>query len=401
MQMSGGTTQHLAGRDVPARATHWLTRTLFVGICLASCGQPRSDGLNLADLPTALTQKICATGSPLGSVAKGAQQCTRELENGASKLLRQRIALVSRGRLQYDPVAAAACIAGVSAENWGRVFASLSAFTSARADGPAMPAECLRVFTGGLSSGQACDDDAECQEGRCWGCPTAVCTAPVNLGAACGRKAPCADGSLCFDGSCRADVALPAGATCLTPDNQNTAVNANDQWFNQIRCASPLRCIGSAIDRGVCVAGLPELSACQHDWDCSATDICHNGQCQPYPTQPYFLCGAQTCRAGEICDYLMGKCRAVALLGDSCTKGQFCVDSACSSDERICMAETPCAADCMPENCQPDGTCTVANLGTTCTSTCADDVYWPDLQCLGGTCHRGVNPACTFPPTVP
>ena len=167
---------------LPRMAAERLVWVLVVaGVACSSPAAPPTDALALADLPTALTQKICATGSPLGSVAKGAPECTREIENGASKLLRQRIALVRLGRLNYDSVAAAACVAGISAENWWRIFANLSAFTTARTGDRAMPAECTHVFGGGLTPGQVCDDDAECQQGRCWGCPTSLrATAPVD-----------------------------------------------------------------------------------------------------------------------------------------------------------------------------------------------------------------------------
>ena len=386
------------------RGVHDFSILLVILAGIVGCGGAPSLAeapgfIPIQELPTVLAARFCAAGGGSALAGMPLLDCVQVAMHG--KELRQRLGLVENGRLEYNGAAAATCLTGLTADNEWVILTMLGAFRTSRAGDPLVPADCQQVFRGSISMGGACDDDAECQSGRCWGCPTGICTTPGSLGATCGRQRPCEAGSLCFLGECVADVGLPKGATCTSPEDQLLLTQYNDLWFSHLSCVAPLRCIGTTSGIGECAIRLPDDASCANDWACQQGHSCVAAKCsKPAPHYADLVCGGTMCSLSETCDGVTGKCRVVAAPGSSCAGNELCAGSTCSVDSQTCVPSLACAPSCSLGDCH-GGVCSHVTLGSSCSITCPDDGLWPPLTCLDNSCRRGKNPACSFPAVVP
>ncbi len=184
-----------------------------------------------------------------------------------------RIRLVELGRLQYNPSAAAACLAEANcASNAGTMLFTLAWLGGMHVPRPGAtePAACLDVFTGGTSAvGAACDDDKECASGRCWGCP-GVCRATAMPGAPCGRDVPCADSEVCAKDTAGIQRCLPLAPIAL---GEACTAATCDTWNGTpcVACES-----GTWCDRvsGTCKQELPDGATCTEANACASGQTC-------------------------------------------------------------------------------------------------------------------------------
>ena len=350
--------------------------------------------------------------------------------------LLNRLRLAELGRLDYDGVAAAECLAAESCATAGNLMRNwLGGMHIPRPGQVAVAGPCGKIFSGGkVALGTACDDDAECATGRCWGCP-GICRAPVALGAACGSDAPCPDDGVC-EGTpsnghvCAPVTALPIGATC-------SDVWACDAFYPS--CATCDAAGGWCSPAGVCAGPLPAGAACSWPEPCAAGLTCVNGICaaplpdgatcatstdcdananECYPAwggesvgehvykcwhDPNSVpCGATGCPIGTYCfnGTGAGKCAPNRKVGAPCTPGiDACDLSFCSLDTNKCTAYKPCAASsCAVALCNADGSCPNRRLGDACSedSECSDYQLLFNGVCFGGVCRAG-GPACSLP----
>ena len=353
-----------------------------------------------------------------------------------------RIRLTELGRLQFDGLAAATCLADANCATAGPdselTLQWLGGMRIARAGDPPAGA-CANVFVGGDDAlGAPCDDDAECLTGRCWGCP-GICRATAAIGAACGGDAPCADSGVCalqagggfrcvpiaprlvgdaclgicdlFTPPCAAcavgswcnagvcALALPLGATCTIQSDEPCLAGLTCLDVVDPICATPLP-DGAPCGLGDCLGG-PRFCVGSPVTGSSAyqTGICwHDPNSTP--------CGQGTCPVETYCTDASGagKCTKFAHLGEPC-QWQFntCLEGYCDGSLQICVPYQPCPmASCAMAWCNPDGTCPAKRLDDPCQTD--DDCNAPYNvilgKCAGGTC-RAWNAACSYPADTP
>ncbi len=353
----------------------------------------------LDTLPEAFAVLVCRAQLGMANSWMAVDECLQFADNYSSKAIRDRVALAKAGRVTYDPLAAAACVAADDGKNTQEIAYILSGWKAPQAGAPPVPASCLKVFVGTQQIGADCDDDAECATGRCWGCPTGICTEGVTLGNECGRNVPCAEG-LCFMGTCQTDVALPLGATCVDVVHATSWTPSNDIWFTQITCQSPWVCLDAGNGLGKCSVGQPAGAVCGQQV-CAAGLYCMSGHCST-PAAQVVKCGNNACKLDETCDQTSQKCQQWALPGADCSNGEPCAQSTCDAASHKCLVDNPCGATCQPMQCVKGKGCQLNKLGDSCVDKCNDDdLRATSLLCVKGVCRRKDNPACTFPPTAP
>ena len=360
-----------------------------------------------------------------------------------------RIRLVELGRLKYDGVAASRCLAAVSCLTNGGHWATpwtgepltlewlggIEPESAAAADAGG----CSAVFFGGQAEvGQACDDDAECTSGRCWGCP-GRCRVPTVADTPCGRNTPCELGMNClpsrFGGfRCVPRRPIAIGGACLPAaqhqwqHNDGLAPCAPGGWCSDAtgicealgdlgalctswdQCTPGLACAGSKNPR--CTFPVPVGGICQNTFDCVGNgngsvqclpaDLSSNGKViqrcwQDAATTP---CGTGSCPLGSYCADRTGKgiCATNRQPGASCVPGATgCNLSYCDYDKHVCTTFQHCASpSCPMEFCENDGSCPAARIGDSC-SLNPDCNYY---ACLDGQC-RAPNAACGYPENTP
>lgn len=228
-------------------------------------------------------------------------------------------ALMAAGTASYDSVGAQAC---------------LDAFpTVACADIAETLADCAAVFHGLVADGASCTADEECSTSSycddAYGCgnvgvcrpraalgascsggvgcvagsfcggPSAVCTAYVDVGGACGPTLQCRFGLACWSGVCGDPSSIPpadVGGAC--------ALDAGMRCMDDLVCAS---------DTHTCQpGGVPIGSAC-------------------HPATPSQCVATAYCGAGNVC-------RMRAAPGESCAGGVGCMPNSRCGDGSVCIA---------------------------------------------------------------
>lgn len=337
--------------------------------------------------------------------------------------VRARIGWAARGRLHYDPVAAGTCLASLHGADAFEIGGWFGAWRPVP-DGATPPAGCSAVFTGDKPDGAACEDDAECAKGRCWGCPGKCVSAFAGRDGACDLAIPCGPHDVCVQGTCR-PVGPPAvGAACEFRAS-TFAVDRAECDPAQAFCATA----GPHIH--TCVALLADGQACDSSSQCSST-WCHGGTCAATSLLvPKGLectqgtadsdcgsalvcvpdtaigpgggrcgdgwfgpvsCGNTTCPDGTFCSSpTKSTCELLPQPGDSCAGGKPCPGTC--SQANVCVAMATCS------NPAQYGACKDPNFvlpGDPCVSN-ADCQWgrWPQMQCMDGTCARW-NPACLW-----
>ncbi len=242
------------------------------------------------------------------------------------------VAFVEAGRIRYDAVAAAACVARVSAEScaqfdWGGV----------READP-----CLRVFSGTVLPGGACASYLECLDGFCdFAAPCqGTCVAHRAAGESCSSPSDCEPQLECV------------GQTCVVPSYGAEGQPCTGAYTG---CGPGLWC-----DAGTCRAQVAAGGSCATDTRaCAVGTWCGTTQdpgctaCIP-SVGPGAPCGTCTgiCASGAFCD-VTGRCAAQPALGEPCTAASGCLlPSWCDPATSRCTPplgeDAPCAA---PDAC--------------------------------------------------
>lgn len=302
---------------------------------------------------------------------------------------------VDSGRAQWDPAAAAACLATLKTARCS-VFKASDIFESCHA------------IVGFVNNGQPCQNDIECAT------PGAQCVAPVGgstdpcLGFTC--KAPVPAGQLCTaDSFCRPEDRCvmrrgPNGndiSTCSTGEAGQACDRDND-------CDRNLFCNGGLNDgtvAGICTNAKAAGATCRVDEECTGELVCvgnfgaSNGTCRDVrpagascdrdaldSCHGFQFCDAAadalgTCHAAPLagaacgtvngmpafCGFFMacetGMCRPVGDVGEPCTNsggfggdadgcnlGLFCDNEATMAPTGACQAPQANGAACKPDN---------------------------------------------------
>ena len=387
----------------------------------ADVGTPLPAAIPVGEFVDRVAEAYCSAESQCKPSADGfGPPCLDIKGRWGSFDARQRLRLVELGRLTYDGVAAAQCLAQI---NCGTVMADPARFFGEPGRTwqlSSAPEPCARIFHGTLPLGVRCEDDAECGEGACWGCP-GDCRLPVSRGAACGREASCGPADWCLDGTCVAAAPRKAGEscsgikggcepglTCRKPSagTHNTcAVELLAGDACMYACYSEdLACLG-----GFCkyaTFGAPCTTTNQCPWQMLCTpDIAGHAQCLPV-AWPFEPCGQGFCPSSQHCtDAASGKCAPLILDGAPCDSEPLHCANHCNPSTNRCgpwqiCAETSCV------DCAADGVgCYDNRVGDACSGDSCDD---PDpafqqvfpMVCVESHCER-TNPACAFPPGSP
>ncbi len=360
--------------------------------------------------------------------------------------LLNRIRLTELGRLNYDGLAAAQCLAAATcgnADGWRPLVCEWLAGLHITRPGQALlPGQCAKVFSGGQAPvGADCDDDAECAKGRCWGWP-AICRLRVAIGAPCGSDAPCEDNAVCRKNDagqqrCAAVGTLEVGATCDRGADCDVffptcaACDPGTGWCDAGghcaallpagatctefgSCQAGLTCMDEA--GGICAAPLADGAICKGYDDCDATKpLCQDASgADTQSTAPSRCwhdlnstpCGSGSCAIGTYCadGSGAGTCAKDLQLGEICKSSwDVCDLGTCRSVDKVCSPYKPCASpSCALVNCKADGTCPLHRIGDSCSddSDCYYYSLMPNGWCFDGVC-RAENPARWLLPVTP
>ena len=357
--------------------------------------------------------------------------CRTEVGWSSLQNVRDRMRLAELGRIQYDCNAASVCL--LTATDLGKarnIIYRLTAYWKTSIPDVTVDPACLQVFTGKLTAGADCDDDAECASGlRCWGCP-GVCRAPVATGAACGNPtAVCDDTDFCIQNLCVSNPIFTNGQVCDDPAKPHEQVlaeqmpcvaglsceptNASDPW-SYWTCATPdpykadgQLCSGPKQCVGTCANG-----TCTSDADGKAftANECVGKPCIPAgagkkvcwsTSNPKLPCGTTPgCDTGQYCSLINAAlaCKPLPKPGEPCADSDICDGGLCNATTGLCDPQytTGCAASCQQYYCHADGTCGGKDLGDDCTTDEECNPWIKTNKCVNGKCRRfgPLNRAC-------
>jgi len=252
-------------------------------------------------------------------------------------------ALAKSGVTQYDPVAAAACLAALPHDCWYSYDWFLAKWQFFNTE------ICRKVFKGTVAGTGRCCSGIECVSQLC-SVDVGACDATplVSLGGHCDQSASlyCDFGLLCSpEGTCTAP--LPIGANC-----------ADQPW--QV-CEAPSACSSAAAGSsmpGICTALPDEGEAC----DETSPQACRR-------VDDYCDTGTNVCTRrlppGAACQ------RNTAIGSYNCVAYAVCVDG-------ICVSELG-----------PGGSCTIGGLGTPCMD---------GFPCMNNVCSPASPPTALCKP---
>ncbi len=351
-----------------------------------------ADSIALDDLGACLDQAYCDALSACGLGSVGDTDC-RDLSLAVGAGLGTRVLAATaetelgEGRIDYDPIAAAACVAGLR----GRACKGFTGDVSDLLDGCAMFVGHVGQF-GGCGYPYECASGTTCVVGSGGGdafspvCGADVCMARVETGALC-ANASCRVGDHCVSGSCaRGDL----GAVCVVD------ADCDDDFY----CGAD----------STCAAALGKDAACTGDRMCAGQRVCVGdqlspaaGQCEDVSTLgaacddrcfgPY-LCALAN--AGEL-----GTCVAAPREGDPCVSPGSCgAVMSCDANgtpdpgDDTCHTPGDLGAACMraSNKCNLGLVCTADVTGTAagvCRLPLPNDTGCSDPdQCESGSCSN-------------
>ena len=305
---------------------------LAISLGLVACGD-NTPGLTLGALESSRRAAECERYVRCGVFADAAT-CSAYFRKDIDPSLP---AAVAAGKVQFDPLAAAACNDALAAR-------SCDATTS---EVRAVPEVCKAVLVGTIAAGATCLDDRECGTGRCDApacAPDACCpggcapfVAPAKLDAACTPEIGCVDGAFCgADKSCHALVV--AGGDCDA----------------DAHCAAGLACIGPTdLQAGTCRA-LPRLGeSCPYQRCAEIGARCDASQhCVPIGTDGATCTDDAECSEFYECDPASHRCTDQPGLGQPCT-GRCAGEAYCdfsSGSTGVCHPPQPSAAPCLSDD---------------------------------------------------
>lgn len=293
-------------------------------------------------------------------------ETTREIARG-----------IERGRIAYDPVAAARCLSESAALPCGE-------------GGTSDEALCRQGVRGLVAVGAECAADVECEPAAYCRqnatCP-ATCAFKAAAGQACETTAECVAGASCVDERCRvrsgvgeacgegnpdchselrcvlADPGTSAAGTCALPGSLTTAAQgeACDFWAGPW-CAAGLACgniSGDNTDPDAvfeCVPLVESGAACRFAWNdsCPLGEYCHartgeDGTCRALHRVDE-ACGivdgvVMPCANNFTCEPVSASssnrtCRAFVTIGEPCVSDQHCASGRCVAD--VCVSSVGC-----------------------------------------------------------
>jgi hypothetical protein len=221
-------------------------------------------------------------------------------------------ARVAAGRVRFDPMAAAACIAAEQASLAGHTCSTPVTIT--------LVAACAPVFVGLQAAGAPCGQDVDCQDGL-------TCIGWTASG---------------VDGSCQPPPAVPQACGEGKGDGGGPPIIP---WGfgSHPDCASGGYCAGSP--GGACATQSGSGGACTNDTQCTTGLVCHMGKCGTTGPAP-----------------ANGACAS----GPDCQPGLYCAPANTCQPQKA--AGAPCTGVFDPE-CK--GQCVVPDAGApSCASYC-------------------------------
>jgi hypothetical protein len=256
---------------------------------------------------------------------------------------------ITAGRIAYDPVQGAACLAAFQAQTCSDIL---------RGGGFATPPACDAALTGQVAQGGACYTSDSCQAGFCTADRTLACPGTCQPFAQAGQScanADCAAGLTC-------DV-LPALPVCATASAAG----------GTCPCRDGLWCDTSGGPPGSCQPLPGAGAACTPASECDIASQCVNGTCRA------LVGGGATCGATAPCGFgwscPAGTCVSWPGVGASCADTFACIGGYCD----VFAANPVCV--------------TYRTVGQTCSATLSG------LDCDTGNCAGGVcAPASCTPP---
>jgi Dickkopf N-terminal cysteine-rich region len=283
-------------------------RLLAVGLplVLTACGigtrKSSSTGIALADYRDRIMGAECA---PLVACGAYPDEATCAADRPFYGDWTQVIHDVNAGTVEYDAVAAAACVAFIEAN------LTCSADGS---PGVVTPPSCNVTFIGTLVLGAACFENLACSSGYC------------NL-------ANCAPGAACCAGSCAPSTTIPRGSDCSA---------------GPVNCEPGSFCLMDP--QGGSQTCAPQLAAGQ---PCTGYDQCASGYqcvsdpatgmqtCGPLPAEGEACTGSPFCGSlADYCDLTSGVCTRKVEPGGACPTLRECAnDAACDSTTGMCVSK--------------------------------------------------------------
>lgn len=294
---------------------------------------------------------------------------------------------VAAGRLAFDEVAAAGCLAAIDTMN-------CDGFTFVEGWD-----ECRNVFAGLVEVGDPCYSGAthfsisrgECAGGYCdvsgQACP-GECVASKQNDEACESSSECVPESWCSDGVCapRLEVgdacdvdACPLGSSCVTPFGETggqcvARSQAGQACSSTERCSSGFQCLN-----GECRSKVATGEPCVFRWNCADGERCLDREgdgrtCGPPGGADVPCDSSADCQTDHYCGFAEPKlCLPRVAIGLACTQdGQCAEGSWCNLESGECQASGAEGDSCL-QNGFPAG---------------APAACEGDLKCMNdGQCH--------------
>jgi hypothetical protein len=264
----------------------------------------------------------------------------------------------------------------------GRASIHVAAFTqcllrtsATRCDTALFDAACLTRFTGTIADGAGCftsadcaSPDAECAPSDCTGaCCLGTCQRKFRLGEACQLFDSCEPGLRC------------TGLTCVSGDLGTPCAkgSVNQCDFGTFCDRQTLRCTATLAPGSACTS----LLQCGGDETCVGLSISSSnpGHCQRI-SRPGDRCD-DFCFGNLYCDTESKICRALPVVGQSCTPLIPCAGANAICDSGRCAVRSDIGVPCGGQTCLP---------GLFCTSELGD----PQPACAA---RRAVNEPCAAP----
>lgn len=363
-------------RWVLPAATLLLLRA--VPSCSSDAATAMPTEVELKDVPGLLAETICKVTldclGPASTIAATRSDCvdtfTRQFEDGEFALIQQAI---DDGTVDYDGTVVTECTRGIERAGCDILTTRLKTI-------------CPDLVSGEIAGGDECSLDAQCEDGHFCkmsaACP-GTCTPLGSSGEPCDQTDDCRDGLLCdgvpgtclapaADGeACRGDTGRGCGPASYcagaSGDEAGTCRGA-DEVFSRARgescdptagdfCEPESVCAATGVEDGqivfeceakaeetACHVAIPE--ACPEGRYCVLTGDTAEGECQSLPGdgEPCGKAAPQEvptrCRPNSVC--VMGTCRQIHRLGESCSIGAECYSGVCTEGScrpTICSAE--------------------------------------------------------------
>jgi len=310
-------------------------QTLVVLVMIAACGggDAKPDGggdLDAASFPAEYLRILCEVAEHCGTYAT-AEQCRATVPFAGA--FDQAVAGVAADVVRFDAEAAAACLESQRDDDCRDPRSRVH-------DDP-----CLRVYTGLVADGAACQYGDECASGGC------------------DRTDPACEGECCA-GTCEPDGPeehdLPIGSPC----------SGDEYCVDTAYCNASAMCTALIADEG---------AACEDYTDCAAPLVCDVNAAQPVcrrPAEPGETCVAD--RAGACADQrdrcIAGTCQRAVEPGATCDVDAFdcvfhaeCVNGSCVARPTTGEACDPTGPRCMGVSPCRNGTCAAPPVTPVCT----------------------------------